>query len=148
MSYTLPEFRTKFRLPELTVFETEYWAWSVRPKQVTLGSGVLFLKRLEPAFSGITSEESADLRNAITVVESALKAAWQYDKINYLMLMMKDEHVHFHVIPRYSEKREFAGKEWVDQTWPTIVGMGLVGEPEADNILLSIKNELGASIPA
>lgn len=142
MSYSLLEFQTKFRLTDLTIYELDYWVWSVRPKQVTLGSGVLSLKRLEPAFSGLTQAESADLGVIIKAIEHALPDAWHYDKVNYLMLMMKDSHVHFHIIPRYAERREFASKEWVDQTWPSIAGMSLVGEPEADEVLFAIRDKL------
>ena len=40
------------------------------------------------------------------------------ERINYLMLMMVDPHVHFHVIPRYSGSREWGGLEFADQGWP------------------------------
>ncbi|HZU51781.1 MAG TPA: hypothetical protein VE968_07895, partial [Sphingomicrobium sp.] len=40
------------------------------------------------------------------------------ERINYLMLMMLDPHVHFHVIPRYSEPRTWNGVEFVDEGWP------------------------------
>jgi len=43
---------------------------------------------------------------------------FDYRKINYLALMMVDPHVHFHVIPRYSEPRTFDGATWTDATWP------------------------------
>jgi diadenosine tetraphosphate (Ap4A) HIT family hydrolase len=34
------------------------------------------------------------------------------------MLMMVDRNVHFHVIPRYSEPRRWAGVEFADAGWP------------------------------
>ncbi len=43
---------------------------------------------------------------------------FDFQKINYLALMMVDPHVHFHVIPRYSGSREFAGSTFADATWP------------------------------
>jgi diadenosine tetraphosphate (Ap4A) HIT family hydrolase len=39
-------------------------------------------------------------------------------KINYLMLMMVDPHVHFHVLPRYEGDRSHGGIEVVDAGWP------------------------------
>ena len=33
-------------------------------------------------------------------------------------LMMGDQYVHFHVFPRYSTERQFAGRSWLDATWP------------------------------
>jgi len=38
-------------------------------------------------------------------IESALGSFVQYQKLNYLMLMMVDPQVHFHVIPRYEGSR-------------------------------------------
>ena len=37
---------------------------------------------------------------------------------NYLMLMMVDPHVHFHVIPRYAKPRRFADIDFPDSGWP------------------------------
>ena len=54
----------------------------------------------------------------ISEVESKLKTAFNYDKINYQMLRMYDPEIHFHIIPRYSEPRTFNGKEFLDQNWP------------------------------
>ncbi len=51
-------------------------------------------------------------------MERALAKAFAYDKMNYLMLMMKDRHTHFHMIPRYSQKKEFAGMVFEDEAWP------------------------------
>jgi diadenosine tetraphosphate (Ap4A) HIT family hydrolase len=48
-----------------------------------------------------------------------LKRAFAFDKINYLMLMMVDPQVHFHVIPRYATPRSACGVEFIDPTWPT-----------------------------
>ncbi len=41
-----------------------------------------------------------------------------FDRINYLMLMMVDPHVHFHVFPRYEVSRTFEGLELPDRGWP------------------------------
>jgi diadenosine tetraphosphate (Ap4A) HIT family hydrolase len=48
----------------------------------------------------------------------------QYERINYLMLMMVDPHVHYHVIPRYSTSRTFNGVEFVDAGWPALPQLG------------------------
>ncbi len=66
----------------------------------------------------MTAAECAEPALVVKVVEIGLKAAFSYDKINYLMLMMVDPHVHFHVIPRYAATREFAGATWQDKNWP------------------------------
>jgi diadenosine tetraphosphate (Ap4A) HIT family hydrolase len=47
-----------------------------------------------------------------------LRKAVDYQKINYLMLMMVDPDVHFHVIPRYEGNREMDGVTVSDVGWP------------------------------
>ena len=41
-----------------------------------------------------------------------------FERINYLMLMMVDPDVHFHVLPRYGSARTFAGVTFEDAGWP------------------------------
>ena len=118
MSANYEEFCKKFNVDELMVAQTEYWKWSVRPSQCTLGAGVLSLKRPAEAMAELTTQEGADLINAIKIIETTLKKAFDFDKINYLMLMMIDYHVHYHVIPRYSKPIDFEGASFVDEGWP------------------------------
>ena len=49
---------------------------------------------------------------------------FDFQKINYLALMMVDPHVHFHVIPRYSSSREFGGATCLDAAWPKPPDLG------------------------
>ena len=111
-------FRSQFELDRLTVVETEHWIWSIRPDQVTLGSSIISLRREVCAFAACTQAEFQDLKVICESMESSLKAEFKYDKINYLMLMMRDPLVHFHVFPRYSAQPSFAGSAWPDANWP------------------------------
>ena len=78
------EFRNKFRLSELTIHETQFWVWSLRPQQVTLGAGVLSLKRDCAEFSRVYPQEFCDLSAIVRVVEYSLKDTLNY-MINYLI---------------------------------------------------------------
>ena len=133
MTSTLEEFRAAFKVDDLTIASTAHWEWSLRPQQATLGSGVISLRTPCKQFSAIPAGAGADLQAMVTLVESALKRVFQYDKINYLMLMMVDAQVHMHVIPRYSGNRTFAGKDWSDAGWPKFpdLSANLVG-PDAE----------------
>lgn len=111
-------FYEKFKIDELKIFETNYWVWSLRPQQVTLGAGILSLKRECSAFSQLKSEEYKDLENVIKINENTLKSLFNYDIMNYLMLMMIDKQVHFHIIPRYENKFEYFNVTWEDLSWP------------------------------
>ena len=40
---SISEFKNKFRVEDLKIFESKHWAWSLRPHQATLGAGILWL---------------------------------------------------------------------------------------------------------
>jgi diadenosine tetraphosphate (Ap4A) HIT family hydrolase len=59
---------------------------------------VLVCKEAVQAFSDVSPAAFADLQVAVAGIERVLgKVAVDYEKINYLMLMMVDKDVHFHV---------------------------------------------------
>jgi diadenosine tetraphosphate (Ap4A) HIT family hydrolase len=136
----LEAFVTKFQTRALEVLVTDHWCWSVRPAQPTLGCGVLSLTRYAAQFSDLGAEEMADLHRAVGAIESATAAAFGYDKINYLMLMMKDPHVHFHVVPRYADARAFMGLQFGDAGWPGVPD--LTAEPTPEPVLHAIRDRL------
>ena len=123
----LRDFQDKFRINEYMIYESKHWIWSLRPHQATLGAGILSLKRECHAFSKLNEEEHNDLNKIIKVIEPTLKKAFNYDVINYLMLMMFDKHVHYHILPRYAEPVDFLGTTWNDKSWPAVPI--LAGEP-------------------
>jgi diadenosine tetraphosphate (Ap4A) HIT family hydrolase len=148
MTGSLEEFRQKFRLDELEVTRTEHWVWSVRPVPATLGAGVLSLARFAPRFCDLTPDEGADLALMAGLVEGSLMRAFAPDKINYLMLMMVDAHVHYHVLPRYSGPREHGGLVWHDSGWdglPVLGDHAARGTPPA---LAAIRATLRAALPS
>lgn len=124
MNDVLKDFVTKFKVTEGVIKDYQYWTWSLRPVQCTLGAGILSLKRYAPALSQVSPEESAEIAVIAKDIESAVKKAFGFDKINYLMLMMVDPHVHFHLVPRYSLSPSFAGAEWPDTAWPRPPDLG------------------------
>jgi diadenosine tetraphosphate (Ap4A) HIT family hydrolase len=108
----------KFGHPATLIAETASWTVLLRPKQPALGSLVLVCREPVTAFGEVSAEAFADLAVVVRAVERMLKAVVAYERINYLMLMMVDPDVHFHVIPRYSEPRSFEGRDFVDAGWP------------------------------
>ena len=68
-------------------------------------------------------------------IEAALSTAVGYAKINYLMLMMVDPHVHFHVIPRYEGERSHAGLAIADAGWPKMPALAEAVELDAEQIV-------------
>lgn len=53
----------------------------------------------------------------IKELEEVLRNSFNPEKINYLMLANVAEHVHYHVMPRYQEKRFFKGYNWTDKNY-------------------------------
>src|SRR4051812_19916096 len=102
----------KFGYPATLLRELDHWLILLRPAQVTLGSLVLAAKSDATAYSALPREAFTELGEAIGLIERALTASTRFEKINYLMLMMMDPNVHFHVIPRYSEPRQWDGVEF------------------------------------
>ncbi|MCA9320358.1 MAG: HIT family protein [Planctomycetes bacterium] len=108
----------KFGHPHSLVREYERWAVLVRPRQVTLGSLVLVCTEPARSFSGLSPQAFTELGRAVADIERVLSTEFNYEKINYLMLMMVDPDVHFHVIPRYSSSQRFDNKILTDSGWP------------------------------
>lgn len=139
---TLEEFRAKFRVAELKVIDTGIWTWSVRPDQPTLGAGIISLNRFALHLSDVTSEDMSDLAGLISTVENSIKSTFNHNIMNYLMLMMVDHHVHYHVIPRYDGARQFSGLEWVDNGWPALPVMPDSQHKNHEGMLQSIQDSL------
>ena len=108
----------KFGYPATLVREYDHWLVLARPAQVTLGSLVLAAKSDATAYGKLPLEAFAEQGAAIAAIENAMREFCAYERLNYLMLMMVDPHVHFHVIPRYAEARQWEGLSFEDAGWP------------------------------
>ena len=108
----------KFGAPDTVIHDYEHWCVLLRPAQVTLGSLVLVARDPVPSFCELSSKSFEELGKVTTGIEKTLKKGFSYEKLNYLMLMMVDPDVHFHVIPRYSSVRHFENAEFQDSKWP------------------------------
>lgn len=107
-----------FAYPESLVRDYEHWVVLVRPDQVTLGSLVLAAKSDVTAYGDLPAAAFAEQGEIVAAIERMLRGFVQYEKINYLMLMMIDPNPHFHVIPRYSGTRSWGGLLFRDSGWP------------------------------
>ena len=111
---------TKFGYPQTLIRDYRHWVVLLRGKQATLGALVLVCKDPAKAFGDISPAAFAELQRATGDIEAGLSAFRKYEKINYLMLMMVDPDVHFHVLPRYAETQNFAGTDYPDKGWPAV----------------------------
>lgn len=143
MEDLLIPFKSKFRVEELLVHRSAHWVWSVRPVHSTLGAGILSLARYCEHMSDLLPEEAEDLARMCKVMEGTLRRFRNPKRVNYLMLMMVDSHLHFHVIPRYESDMEFGGRTWKDSGWPSFPSLGENADTEMI-MLASIRDGLKA----
>ena len=122
----------KFGYPATLVAQFDHWLVLLRPSQPTLGSLVLAARSDATAFGALPAAAHAELKTVTATIETALAKAVGYDKINYLMLMMVDPHVHFHVIPRYEGSRTAAGLTIADAGWPGQPDLGSAIKLDSD----------------
>ena len=133
----------KFGYPNTLVKEYKHWYLLRRFEQVTLGSLILICREQTDAFSKISEGSFDELPVVVKEIETNLKKLFQNDKINYLMLMMVDPEVHFHVVPRYASNREFEGVVFKDSEWPKKADIDVVNNVSDDvleKLTVSLRN--------
>ncbi len=108
----------RFGYPDTLVADYDHWVVLVRPAQPTIGSLILAARSEATAFGNLPEGAHAELRRVTNDIEAALGRLVAYERINYLMLMMVDPHVHFHVIPRYNGERTIGKLTAEDAGWP------------------------------
>ncbi len=122
---------TKFGDPASRLAQTDHWTVLLRPKQPTLGSLVLICREPVRAFADVSPQAYAEMREMVRRIEATLREVVRYERINYLMLMMVDPDVHFHVIPRYEGSRSFGATEFRDAGWPGPPALDAAVSPDA-----------------
>jgi diadenosine tetraphosphate (Ap4A) HIT family hydrolase len=134
----------KFGYPGSLIAEYPAWFVLLRPQQVTAGALVLAHRGDEGAFSDLPAAAFSGLGQAVGDIERNLKALVRYERINYLMLMMVDPHVHFHVLPRYSGSRTVGGLDVTDHGWPRTPDLTKFTQPDLP-VLAGIAQGIRAS---
>ena len=111
-------FYDKFKPESMLLKEFKNWIIVLRPKQQTLGDAVIILKNEHPFIGEATSEEFLEFPHVVAWYEEKFKKLFGAEKFNYLAAMMKDNFVHFHAFPRYSQQIKMFGEVWEDVDWP------------------------------
>lgn len=136
----------KFDYENLLVKEYNNWYLLLRKEQVTLGSMVLIEKSFSTKYSDISSESFSEFGDIVKELENMLRDLFLYDKINYLMLMMVDDEVHYHVIPRYAKERVFNGIVFKDNGWsgfPDFNDVSMLNKDLSFKLIEIMKSKLG-----
>jgi|SRR5690606_6430734 diadenosine tetraphosphate (Ap4A) HIT family hydrolase len=114
----MDDFKQKFDIDNLTIKRVGPWVISLRPVQVTISSLILSLDRECYDIGDLTDSESQELGRAFKTIKEIYANTFSPDKVNYLLLMMVDKQVHFHVIPRYERDVIFMDRRFRDEHWP------------------------------
>jgi len=137
------EFANRIVKENLIIKSFEYWSIAIRTNQVNVGSCIIVLNRECATLPEVTPEEMAEYPIVCKWFEEKCKKLYGAEKFNYLALMMVDEYVHFHAIPRYSKPIEEYGIIWEDRGWPKFPDMK--GTETTEEQLLQIKMDFKES---
>lgn len=112
------EFMSKFKPDTRCIKEFKYWIVCIRGKQRTLGDVVILLKRESTTVAGMLPEEAAEFPSVVKWYEDFCTKNFGAVKFNYIIMMMKDNFVHYHAFPRYDKNISMFDMEWKDEDWP------------------------------
>lgn len=136
----------KFGYPGTLIKEYEHWVLLLRPAQATLGALILACKDEASRFSDISPEAFTEMGLSVADIERGLSSLFDYQKLNYLMLMMVDPDVHYHVLPRYESAQSYSGLTFSDPGWPGPPNVGHDNEADAatkEQLIAELKAAIG-----
>lgn len=136
---------TRFGGIDTLIADYRWWSVQIRPQQATLGAMILLAHGPALAFSDLPDGAHAELAKITHDIETTV-SRFGNQKINYLMLMMVDPHVHFHVIPRYAASIVFDNTTFTDPGWPGIPD--LANAPTASDATARVCAALREAWPA
>lgn len=124
----------KFGYPDTLVAEYNHWVVLLRQKQITACCLVLACKETAQSLPDVSEPAFRELKKAAHGIETTLRRCMNFEKINYVILMMVDKEVHFHVIPRHSTPRIVASQSFNDPGWPKHPDFNSVNELNSDQL--------------
>ncbi len=112
------EFAGRFSKSDLMIKQGKFWSIIFRESTTTLGNCILICNRECPSFAQLTPQEMEEFPQMCAWYENKIKTLYGAVKFNYISMMMKEEFVHFDLIPRYDKEVNFYGRTWIDEDWP------------------------------
>lgn len=122
-----------FNDKSLIIKEYKYWRLSIAESQILPGWTHASLKRHVHFFEELKDEELTELRKIIKEIKVVLNKTFKPSWFNVMQLGNMTQHLHFHLVPRYKEKKHFAGREFVDKTYGRLISDEWIVE---DNLFL------------
>lgn len=124
--------------------EYKYWNVRVTPNQHLLGAHVISLKRHTEKMSDLEPREFEELIDIQKELENALEKTFRPHNYNYLQLGNVVRHLHIHMLPRYSDIKEFVELKWEDKIYRETPGVApvLKQTPDPEYVVVGIKKEI------
>lgn len=95
-----------------------YWGVYIHENQSYLGRCVVWCDRAEAIhLTDSSKEEQDELFVILKELQDASEKAFGGDWFNFAFLGNETQHLHGHFIPRYAEKKVFAGVTFTDELW-------------------------------
>jgi diadenosine tetraphosphate (Ap4A) HIT family hydrolase len=123
MEKTMNETIDKFGYPDTLLGDYAHWVVLLRPGQITAGCMVLACKEEAERLPDVSAAAFGELPRVTGDLEAALDKSFAPLKMNYILLMMVDKYVHWHVIPRYDGPRQMGSVTFEDSGWPRTPAM-------------------------
>lgn len=105
----------------LKIKSYQHWEVYLHENQCYIGRVFVLLKEESYGnaddFLGVGAEVREEFFQIGQEVKRALKTLFKPDRMNYAALSNTSEKIHVHLVPRYKDKREFAGVTFHDQRW-------------------------------
>jgi len=120
----------KLGSPETLLRRVDHWLVLHWPARVMPGSLVLVYTGDATLFSALSPVAFTELTAPAGGIEHRFAVFQPCDRMNYVMLMMIDPDVHFHVIPRFAATQEFGGLAYPDAGWPEPPALGIAVTPD------------------
>lgn len=136
--------------PRFLIAESTRWALCLNESQDLLGRCYALLRRPETDALALTDDETVELWTLARAARAALTALWEPDHFNFAFLMNVDPQVHFHILPRYRYKREFAGGTFVDPTFGghyNVSPSRTLEDAGYDAVLSALRGKLAGTFP-
>lgn len=104
--------------PSTWIADYEHWVVLLHPDQSTLGALALICRDQAPVFSDISPHAFDELKRVAIDLERVVGKAFDYTKINYLVLMEDEAHTLIRAVPRYDSRRTYEEVSFDDPGWP------------------------------
>jgi len=135
-------------LEKVQIKKFNYWTVYLHPNQSYLGRVYIMLNRHGPGdTTELTKEEWEESKEIMDKITKSLKFLYNPDLISYLVLQNKDRnHFHFHIMPRYKDKRSMYGEDFLDEMWgEENIPFGPIPSPKnkpSEEVLSKIINDI------